>query len=429
MSARTMTAEEAVSHIQNGDRVLIAHACGEPQALTRALEARIPKLQDVETVHMVGMGESAYCRPSAAGHVRHNSLFVGDRERKAIQEGRGDYTPRHFSRIPALFSDGSMPLDVVLLQVSPPDKHGYMSLGISVDYARMAIKHARKVILQVNSGMPRCHGDCFVHVSEADGLVYVDEPLLELGAPTVTDVERTIARHCADLICDGATLQLGIGSLPDAVLNCLTDKQDLGIHSELISDGVVALVETGVINNRRKTLHPGRTVATFLMGSRRLYDYADDNPAIYMAPVDYVNNPYVIAQNDNMVSINSCVQVDLMGQVCSESVGLTQISAAGGQVDFVRGAQLSKGGVSIIAMPATARGGTLSKVVPFLEQGSAVTTNRNDVMFICTEYGAVNLQGKNLRQRARDLISIAHPDFRGALTEEYERRFHQQWSF
>jgi 4-hydroxybutyrate CoA-transferase len=276
--------------------------------------------------------------------------------------------------------------------------------------------------------MPRCHGDSFLHISELDALVYEDEPLIELPSAELTDVEREIGRCCADLISDGATLQLGIGSLPDAVLTCLGDKKDLGIQSEMFSDGVVSLALSGIITNARKTLHPGKCVAAFLMGTRRLYDYADDNPGVYMAPVDYVNDPYVIAKNDNMVSINSCVQVDLMGQVCSESVGLTQISAVGGQVDFVRGAQLSKHGISIIAMPSTAKGGDVSKIVPFLDQGSAVTTNRNDVMYIVTEYGAVNLQGKNLRQRAKELISIAHPNFRAALTEEWEQRFHRKWS-
>jgi 4-hydroxybutyrate CoA-transferase len=253
--------------------------------------------------------------------------------------------------------------------------------------------------------------------------VYEEEPLIELPIAQTTDVERAIGRHCADLIDDGATLQLGIGSLPDAVLAYLGDKQDLGIHSEMFSDGVVNLVEAGVVTNARKTLHPDKLVASFLMGTRRLYDFADDNPGVYMAPVDYVNDPYIIAKNDNMVSINSCVQVDLMGQVCSESVGLTQISAVGGQVDFVRGAQLSKGGISIIAMPSTAKGGMVSKIVPILDEGSAVTTNRNDVMYIVTEYGSVNLQGMSLRQRAKALIGIAHPNFRPALDQEWEKRF------
>lgn len=423
-----ITADEAVSHIKNGDRVVIGHACGEPRALTAALAARMHELQDVETVHMLGAGDSAHCSPEAEGHLRHNSLFVGARERAAIGEGRADYTPRYFSAIPSLFTQNILPVDVALVQVSVPDAHGYVSFGISVDYSRAAARSAKLSIAQINRNMPRCHGDCFLHISEFDYVVEDDSPLMELPRPVLGETEKAIGRHCAELIPDGATLQLGIGSLPDAVLLSLTNKKDLGIHSEMFSDGVVDLFEAGVITNARKTLHPGKMVATFLMGTRRLYNFVDDNPAVLMAGADYTNDPYVIGQNDNLISINSCVQVDLFGQVCSESVGLQQISAVGGQVDFVRGAALSKGGKSIIAMPSTARGGTVSKIVPFLSQGSAVTTNRNDVMYIVTEYGAVNLQGKSLRERAQALIQIAHPDFRPTLIEEWESRFHKSWS-
>ena len=423
-----ITAGEAVAKIQNGDRVAISHACGEPRALTRALAERMDSLRDVETVHMVGMGDSIYCSHEAEGHIRHNSIFVGGPERKAIEEGRADYTPRYFSKIPDLFTDGSLPVDVALVQVSRPDRHGYVSFGISVDYSITAARNAKLAIAQLNSYMPRCHGDCFMHLSEFDWLVEEDIPLIELNRGGLTKEEEEIGSHCAALIPDGATLQLGIGSLPDAVLLSLKGKKDLGIHSEMFSDGVVELVKAGVINNSKKTLLPGKFAATFLMGSRKLYDFVDDNPAVYMAPSSYINDPYIIAKNDNMVSINSCVQVDLTGQVCSESVGLRQISSVGGQVDFVRGARMSRGGLSIIAMASTAKKGMVSKIVPFLDQGSAVTTNRNDVMYIATEYGAVNLQGKNLRQRARLLISIAHPDFRPSLVEEWERRFRMKWN-
>ena len=423
-----ITAEDAVSKIKNGDRVVIGHACGEPQALTRALVSRRGDVRDVETVHMVGMGQSAYCAPESEGSFRHNSIFVSAKERKAIFEGRADYTPRYFSKIPALFANGSMPVDVALVQVSLPDRHGYVSFGVSVDYSIGAARNAKLAIAQINTAMPRTHGETFMHISELDYVVEHDEPLLELTRGELSEEERAIGAHCASLIEDGATLQLGIGALPDAVLLSLKDKKDLGIHSEMFSDGVLELVRAGVVNGRRKTFLPGKLVSTFLMGSRNLYDFVDDNPSVYMAPADFTNDPVIIAKNDKLVSINSCVQVDLMGQVGSESVGLMQISAVGGQVDFVRGAAMSKGGLSIIALNSTAKGGKISKIVPFLDEGSAVTTNRNDVMFVVTEYGFVNLQGKTLRERARLLIEIAHPNFRETLAEHWEKRFHRSWS-
>ena len=416
MKNKYITAREAVKKIKDGDRVAIGHACGEPQALTREFAKYVRQLKNVETVHMIGMGESAYCLKEAEGHVRHNSIFVGNKnERQAVKEGRADYTPRYFSRIPSLFTNGSLPPDVALVQVSKPDKHGYVSFGISVDYSKTAAQAAKLKIAQINSYMPRCHGECFMHLDEFDYLVEEDTPLLELSRSKLTDVEREIGRHCAGLIEDGATLQLGIGALPDAVLLSLKDKKDLGIHSEMFSDGVVELVEAGVITNAKKTLHPGKLVATFLMGSQKLYDFVDDNPAVYMASADYTNDPYVIAKNDNLVSINSCIQVDLMGQVSAESIGTMQISGVGGQVDFIRGANLSKGGISIIAMTSTARNGTVSKIVPYLEQGAVVTTGRNDVAYIVTEFGAADLRGASLRERAKRLIDIAHPDFREEL--------------
>lgn len=310
-----------------------------------------------------------------------------------------------------------------MIQVSPPDHSGYCSLGVSVDYTMTTAKHAKTVIAQVNSSMPRTLGDSFLHVSEIHAFVEHNAPLIELKPPSITEVEQKIGDNCAALIADGDTLQLGIGSLPDAVLHALKDKKDLGIHSEMISDGVVELVDSGVINCSRKTLHQGKIVVSFLMGTPRLYDFVHDNPMVYMAPVEYTNDPYVIRKNDNMISINSCVQVDLYGQVCSESVGLKQISAVGGQVDFVRGANMSKGGKSIIAMPSTAAGGRISKIVAQLDEGAAVTTNRNDVNYIVTEYGVAKLKGRTLRERAKALIEIAHPDFRPALKECYEKRF------
>ena len=424
---RTVSAEEAVRHIKSGDRVLLGHAIGTPEYLIQAMVANASSLKDVETVHMVGMGASPYCKEELRDSFRHNSLFVGGRERKAIAEGRGDYTPIYFSQIPSLFWTGALPVDVFMLQVSPPDKFGYVSLGVSVDYAVAAINRAKCVIVEVNKYMPRTHGDSFIHVSQIQWFVEHDAPLIEVPMMQTTEVERAIGKNCASLVEDGATLQLGIGSLPDAVLEFLGEKNDLGIHSEMIADGAALLMQKGVINNSRKTLHHGKTAVSFLMGTPILYEYADDNPAFYMAPVDYINDPYVIAKNYKMVSINSCVQVDMMGQVCSEAIGLTQISAVGGQVDFVRGANLCPGGKAIIAMPSTARGGTVSKIVPFLDQGACVTTSRCDVHYIVTEYGIADMQGVTLRERSRRLIAIAHPDFRPMLIEEYERRYHMAY--
>lgn len=421
--SRLTTLAEAVTHIKSGDRVVVGHACGEPSLLLDAMVANAAQYRDVEIVHMVAMGKGEYCKPEMAEHFRHNSLFLGGTTRKAIEEGRGDFTPVYFSDIPALLQNGLHP-NVALVQVSPPDAHGYCSLGVSVDYTMRAVKCADLVIAQVNRQMPYIMGDSFVHVSELDIMAEVDDPIIELKPPAIGDVEKAIGEHCASLISDGDTLQLGIGAIPDAVLLFLKHKKDLGIHSEMFSDGVVELVESGVITNRRKTLHPGKSVVTFLMGTKRLYDFANDNPAVCMMPVDYVNDPYIIRQNDNLISINSCVQVDLQGQVVSTSVGKREISGVGGQVDFVRGANLSKGGKSIMAMPSTAAKGTVSKITAFIDEGASVTTSRHDVGYVVTEFGVAELRGKTLRQRAKALISIAHPDFRAGLAEEFERRFH-----
>lgn len=422
-----VTAEEAVQCIKDGDRIVVGLGCGEATALTRAFGKRIPELKNVEVAQMLPLGETSYCAPEALGHVRHNSLFVSGKDRKAVAEGRADYTPRFFSRMPSLFTDGSLPVDVAFVHVSRADKHGYVSLGISVDYMLAAAKNAKTVIAQINNNLPRTHGDCFMHVSEFDYLVEEDTPIQQLPQAAPTEEEQAIGKYCASLIPDGATLQLGIGSLPDAVLDCLHNKKDLGIHSEMFSDGVMKLVQEGVINNSKKNLHPGKMLATFLMGSQELYDFIDDNPSVYMAPVDYTNDPEVIAQNDQLISINSCVQVDFTGQVASESIGTTQISAVGGQLDFVRGANKSKGGLSIIAMPSTTRKNTVSKIVPCLDQGAVVTTGRNDVAVIITEYGIADLRGKSIRERSRALINIAHPNFREELQEEWERRYHMAW--
>lgn len=417
-----MTAEEAVQTIHSGERVVVAHACGEPTYLIDAMVANAKQYHNVEIVHMVAMGKAEYCQPKYSENFRHNALFVGGSTRAAVEEGRADYTPSFFFEIPRLFST-TMPVDVAMVMVSPPDESGMCSLGVSVDYTLEAVRQAKHVIAQVNPQMPWTGPYSLVSVEDFDCIVEHEAPLLELKPPVIGDVEKAIGENCAKLIPDGATLQLGIGAIPDAVLLFLKHKKDLGIHSEMFSDGVVELAESGVITNTNKTLNPGKFVVSFLMGTRRLYDFVDHNPDVELRPVDYVNNPFVIAQNENLISINSCVQVDLMGQVVSETVGPKQISGVGGQVDFVRGASASKGGVSIMAMPSTVKG-KLSKIVAELDDGSAVTTSRNDVDYVVTEYGIARLKGLTLRDRAHNLICIAHPDFRSELINAYEKKFH-----
>ncbi len=421
---KLVSAEEAVKNIKSGDRVVVAHAVGEPSFLLEKMVENKNQYENVEIVHMVAMGKAGYAQPGMEKHFRHNSIFLGGSTRKAIEEGRGDFTPSFFCEVPDLFRT-SLPVDVALVQLSKPDDHGYCSFGVSVDYTKPAAEVAKLVIAQVNEEMPRTLGDSFIHVDDIDFIVEHNAPIIELHPPKIGDIEREIGRHCASLVRDGDTLQLGIGAIPDAVLTFLGEKKDLGIHSEMFSDGVLDLFEKGVITNRKKTLHNGRFVVTFLMGTKRLYDFVNNNPAVEMFPVDYVNDPRVILQNDNLVSINSCVQVDLMGQVCSESIGLKQISGVGGQVDFVRGANMSKGGRAIMAMPSTVKG-KVSKIVPLLDEGAAVTTSRCDVDYVVTEYGVAQLKGKTLRQRAQELINIAHPDFRDELKEEYEKRFKEK---
>lgn len=416
------TPAQAVQQIKSGQRVVVAHACGEPSIILDALVANAAQYENVEIIHMVAMGKAAYCQPQYDKNFHHNAFFLGGSTRAAAAEGRVDFTPVYFSEIPSLLREDLRP-NVTLLQCSPPDAHGYVSLGVSVDYTKTAAEASDLVIAQVNQNMPRTLGDSFLHVTQIGCLVEADTPVIELAPPKIGDVERAIGENVASLVRDGDTLQLGIGAIPDAVLLFLKEKNDLGIHTEMFSDGVVELVEAGVITNKAKTLHRGQSVATFLMGTRRLYDYVNNNPAVAMYPVDYVNDPYVIGQNDNLVSINSCVQVDIMGQVVSTSAGLRQISGVGGQVDFVRGANLSKGGRAIMAMPSTTGKGKISKIVPFLDQGSAVTTTRNEVNYVITEYGIAKLKGKSLRQRAEALIRIAHPDFRDELTAEFRRRY------
>jgi len=415
------TAQDAVKIVKSGNRVVFSHACGEPRLLPGALVGRAKQLKDVEIVHMVPMGEALYCRPEYAKSFRHVALFSGAPTREAIWDNRGDYIPYVFSEIPFLFNS-TLPVDVAMVSVSPPDNNGFCSLGVSVDYTKSAVESAKTVIAEVNKTMPRTHGDSFIHVSDIDYFVEVDVPIAELKSVELTEVEKNIGKHVAELIDDGCCLQLGIGGIPDAVLFYLTDFKDLGIHSEMISDGVKNLVEKGVITGRRKTLHKGKIIVNFLMGTRGFYNWADDNPNIEMRTVDYTNNPYIIAQNKKMIAINSALEVDLLGQVCADTLGAKQFSGVGGQLDFVRGARLSKGGKAIIALPSSAKGA--SRIVPTLKTGAAVTTSRNDVDFVVTDFGIASLKGKTVRERMRSLINIAAPEAREELTRKAFEIYH-----
>jgi len=416
------TPQEAVKKVKSGDRIVFSHACGEPRLLPKALMERVDELQNVEIVHMVPMGEALYCRPEYTKSFRHVALFAGGPTRDAIWEDRADYIPYFFSEIPFLF-ETVLPVDLAMVTVSPPDHNGFCSLGVSVDYTKKAVECAKTVIAEVNKTMPRTHGDSFIHISDIDYIVEVDVPIAELKSAELTDVEKNIGRHVAELIDDGSCLQLGIGGIPDAVLFYLTDFKDLGIHSEMISDGVKNLVDRGVITGRKKTLHKGKIVVNFLMGSRSFYDWVDDNPMIEMRTVDYTNNPYIIAQNKNMIAINSALEVDLLGQVCADTLGPKQFSGVGGQLDFVRGARMSEGGKAIIALPSSAKGG-ISRIVSTLKTGAAVTTSRNDVDYIVTDFGIAALKGKTVKERMKALINIANPVFQDELAKKAYEIYH-----
>ena len=411
-----VTAAEAVRCVKSGERVYIHPGCATPEPLAQALAARAPELKNVEVVHLLTFGEANYIRPEMEGHFRHRAFFIGGNVREAVNAGRADFVPIFLGEIERLFWSGAMPIDVALIQVSPPDPHGFCSLGVGVDTTLTAAKHASLVVAEVNQQMPRTYGDSFLHLSDIDFMVPTDRHLLQLPRHPVTELHRAIGRHIAGLIEDGATLQMGIGGIPDAVLLYLRDKNDLGMHTEMFSDGIMELVKAGVINCERKTLHPHKIIASFVLGSRVLFDFINNNPLIEFHPVYYTNDPFVIAQNDKMVAINAAVQVDLTGQVCSDSIGRSFYSGFGGQTDFIRGAARSKGGKPIIALPSTAKDGTLSRIVPMLDFGAGVVDTRADVHYVVTEYGVAHLFGKSVRERARELIRIAHPKFREELT-------------
>jgi len=416
-ASRLVSAAEAVGQVKSGHRLSSGHAVASPTALIEALMERKNELSGVEIIHMVPMTASPYCDAGYCESFRHVSVFSGGTTRGAINEGRADYVPRLFREIPALFAT-TLPLDGALIKVTPPDEHGYVSLGVSVDYSAEAVKRARYVIAEVSSEMPRTMGGGFVHVSEIDWFVETNRPLVELMPPALTDVEKRIGENVASLVRDGDCMQLGIGAIPDAVLTFLGEKNDLGIHSEMVSDGVMALMDKGVITNKRKQLFPGKCVVTFAMGTQAFYKSLDNNPAVEFHPVTWVNDPRVISQNDNVVSVNSAISVDLLGQVAADMMGAKQFSGVGGQNDFVLGAMFSKGGRGIIALPATAAKGKASRISVALERGQAVTTTRNDVHYVITEYGVAELKGKTMRERAAALIRIAAPEFRDQLRKE-----------
>jgi acyl-CoA hydrolase len=402
-------------------RVYIQPGCAEPETLVEALIQRAPHVQDVEIVHMMTMGSAPYVAPEMAGHFRHNAVFIGSNVREAINEGRADYTPVYLSEIEELFESGAMPIDVALIEVSPPDSHGLCSFGVGVDTTLTAARLARYVIAQVNDQMPRTYGDSFIHVNQINAIVESSRPLCALKKPEVTDLQIAIARNVAGLIEDGAVLQTGIGGIPDAVLPMLMDRKDLGVHSELVSDGVIPLIDAGVLTGARKNFKPRKIILGFALGSKRLFDYVDNNPTFEFHPTAYTNDPALIARNDNMVAINSALQVDLTGQVCSDSIGTYFYSGIGGQVDFLRGASRSKGGKPLIALSSTAKNGTISRISPMLSPGAGVVTSRGLIRYVVTEYGVAYLHGKSIRERAKALIEIAHPKFREELYEYCEK--------
>ncbi len=420
--SKLATAEEAVKVIQSNSRIYLGGGAGVPQVLQRALVGRAAELRNVEVVHILTFAGSEYLAPEYKASFRHRALFIGDTSRAAVSEGRADFVPISLSEIPQLIRVGKMPIDVALIQVTPPDEHGCCSFGVEVGVTKPAAQAAKKVIAEVNAQMPRVLGDSFINISKIDKIIEVDYPLPEAPQGGFSKVHKKIGERIADMIPDGATIQLGLGSIPDAVLHHLYDKRDLGIHSELFSDGVIDLVERGVITNEKKTLHNGKIVAGFVFGSQRLYKFVHDNAMIELHPTDYVNDPLVIAQNEKMISINSAIEVDLTGQVCADSIGSQFYSGIGGQVDFVRGAARSHGGKPIIALQSTFKDEQMSRIVPQLKPGAGVVTSRGDVHYVVTEFGVASLHGKSIRERAQELIQIAHPKFR----EELERYAHEQ---
>ena len=411
------TAEKAIKLVQNGDSIIVPVGVGEPPALLTALSEHRREYLDVKISQILPIRKFGYIDPETVEHVRHVAFFLGGVTRAGGQQGWIDYLPSYFGEMPRMFEDGFYAVDTVFTLASPMDEYGYLSISLGADYTMAAIKKARSVVLEVNPNVPFANGNCLVHISQVSALVEDNTPLTEVGLPKIGPVEEAIGKYVADLIDNGSTLQIGFGAIPDAVVMQLTHKHDLGIHSEMLGDGILTLIESGAVTNRNKNYLPGKVIATFALGTKRLYDFMNRNPQLEMHPVDFTNDPCLAGQNDNLVTINASMQVDFLGQCCSESLGSTPYSGTGGQVDFVRAANRSKGGKSFIVLPATAKSGTISRITPTLTPGSAITTSKNDVNYVVTEYGVAQLRGKTAKQRAQALIAIAHPNFRGELTE------------
>ncbi|HJW73290.1 MAG TPA: acetyl-CoA hydrolase/transferase C-terminal domain-containing protein [Geothrix sp.] len=420
---KVTTAEEAVKAIRSGDHLWVHAGCNNPEELIRAMTARADELEGVEVAHLLTFGSADYADPRFAKSFRHRALFTGGNVREAVNDGRADYVPVFLSEIPKLIYSGIQKVDVALIHVSLPDEHGFCSYGVGVECTKAAAERAKTVIALVNRQMPRSLGDSFIHTSKLSHVVEIDRLPVELPVPeAVSEISKLIGAHVAELIEDGSTLQMGIGEIPDAVLIYLNQKRHLGIHTEMFSDGLVDLFESGVITGEAKTLHRGKIISSFVLGTRKTFNFLHNNPFVEFHPSDYVNDPFIIAQNDNMIAINSAIAVDITGQICADSIGKRIYSGFGGQVDFIRGASRAKGGKPIIALPSTARNGTVSRIVDTLAEGAGVVTTRADVRYVVTEYGVAHLYGKSLRERAEALIAIAHPDFREELKLAARRR-------
>jgi acyl-CoA hydrolase len=415
------SALDALDHLLDGDMIIVPTGVGEPPSLLHALSEQHQRFADIKVAQILAMRKYGYFERACRDHVRHASLFFGGASRAGGQGGWCDFIPNYFSEIPALIERGLMPADVVFAMASPMSQHGWFALSLGTDYTMAAVAKARVVVLEVNTNVPFTHGQCHVHLSQVTAIVESEDPILEVGLPKIGPVQEAIGALVAEHIEDGSTLQIGYGGIPDAVVMQLTNKRDLGIHTEMIGDGILKLVESGAVNNSRKTLLPGKMVATFALGSRKLYEFMHQNPMLEMHPSNFTNDPYVAGQNDRLVSINASLQVDLLGQCGSESIGHLPYSGTGGQVDFVRAANRSRGGKSFIVLPSTAKDGTVSRIVPTLSPGTHATTSKNDVNYVVTEWGVAQLRGKSAKQRAQALIAIAHPDFRPWLREEADK--------
>ena len=415
---KSCSVSDAIAHVRDGDTIIVPTGVGEPPSLLNALSEQRRQFRDVKVAQILAVKKYGYFDPETTAHVRHLALFFGAASRAGGQAGQIDFLPAYFSELPALISRGWMASDVVFAMASPMDEHGYFALSLAADYTMAAIAKARAVILEVNPNVPFAYGACHVHISQVTALTESTDAVAEVGLPKIGPVQQAIGKYVADMIEDGSTLQIGYGGIPDAVVMQLTDKKDLGIHTEMIGDGILSLIEQGVVTNRRKNFMPGKMVATFALGSRKLYQFLHRNPDIEMHPVDFTNDPYIAAQNDNLVAINATLQIDLLGQCGSESLAHLPYSGTGGQVDFVRAANRSKNGKAIIVLPSTAKEDSISRVVPVLSPGTHVTTSKTDINYVVTEYGVAQLRGKSARQRAEAMIAIAHPDFRATLREQ-----------